>query len=227
MPSAKLTVDEFREIWFQNAADPPSFAKPRSTTLQIEGGDLTREGDEEEVGEEGEDENADVQAEEAEAEFLEEMVADRALEDEISKHLNEEEFQRALAEIDALRQESENKQEDEGTLSDLDDDDEVAGAIIDEASEHFILRAQLWMESNRDYLIEQREKRLREEEDERNGVKKNSAKRRRKTRKQAEIVDGESVPATPAESAKQMVKQRAFSKKIDYSAMDRLFADDS
>jgi hypothetical protein len=40
------------------------------------------------------------------------------------------------------------------------------------------------------------------------------------------LADGESAPATPAESAKQMVKQRGFSKKIDYSAMDRLFADD-
>jgi transcription factor IIIB 90 kDa subunit len=225
LPSAKLTVDEFREIWFQNAADPPSFAKPRAPKApQIEGGESPNDEDD---AVDNEKENVDTEAEEAEAEFLEEMVADRALEDEISRHLTEGEFQRALAEIDALRQQShsENKEVEEGTLSDLDDDDEVAGAIIDESSEHFILRAQLWMESNRDYLIEQREKRLRQEEDERNGIKKHTPKRRRKTKK-TEVDDGESVPATPAESAKQMVKQRAFSKKIDYSAMDRLFADD-
>ena len=70
------------------------------------------------------------------------------------------------------------------------------------------------------------EKRLREEEDERNGVRKNQPRKRRKKTKKTELEDGESVPATPAESAKQMVKSRAFSKKIDYSAMDRLFADD-
>jgi transcription factor IIIB 90 kDa subunit len=70
------------------------------------------------------------------------------------------------------------------------------------------------------------EKRLREEEDERNGVKKNQPRKRRKKAKKADATDEESTPATPAESAKQMVKQRAFSKKIDYSAMDRLFADD-
>ena len=69
------------------------------------------------------------------------------------------------------------------------------------------------------------EKRLREEEDERSGVKKNQLRKRRKKTKKTELMDGESAPATPAESAKQMVKQRAFSKKIDYSAMDRLFAD--
>jgi hypothetical protein len=56
-------------------------------------------------------------------------------------------------------------------------------------------------------------------------VKKTQRKRRKKTKK-AELAE-ESAPATPAESAKQMVtKQRGFSKKIDYSAMDRLFADD-
>jgi len=70
------------------------------------------------------------------------------------------------------------------------------------------------------------EKRLREEEDKRNGVKKNQPRKRRKKAKKAELVDADSTPATPAESAKQMVKQRAFSKKIDYSAMDRLFAED-
>jgi transcription factor IIIB 90 kDa subunit len=67
---------------------------------------------------------------------------------------------------------------------------------------------------------------MREEEDERNGVKKNQPKRRRKKSKNTEVEDGESAPATPAESAKQMAKTRAFSKKIDYSAMDKLFADD-
>ena len=94
------------------------------------------------------------------------------------------------------------------------------------------------MESNREYLKEQRgmsdliteltyiEKRLREEEDERNGIKKGQPRKRRKKAKKANLEDGESIPSTPAESAKQMIKQRAFSKKIDYSAMDRLFAED-
>ena len=70
------------------------------------------------------------------------------------------------------------------------------------------------------------EKRLREEEDERNGVKKSQPRKRRKKTKKADLADGESVPGTPAEAAKEMARQRAFSKKIDYSAMDRLFAED-
>jgi len=58
--------------------------------------------------------------------------------------------------IVALKGEVLTLQDHDENLSDLDDDDEVAGALIDETSEHFILRAQLWMESNREYLREQR-----------------------------------------------------------------------
>jgi hypothetical protein len=58
-----------------------------------------------------------------------------------------------------------------------------------------------------------------------NGIKKNQPKPRRKKTKKNEVEEGESVPITPAGSAKQMAKTRAFSK-IDYSAMDKLFADD-
>lgn len=265
LPSANLTVDEFREIWFQNSADPPSFTKPKRLVKADEHDDeeADRDTDAEETvllasnlvatqrlvedtGKQVEDAALDAEAQSA---FLEEMVADRELEDEINRHLGQREFQQALANMEgassqllrltvALKEEVPALQDHDENLSDLDDDDEVAGALIDETSEHFILRAQLWMESNREYLREQRgtlfcvlrflmiEKRLHEEEDKRNGVKKNQPRKRRKKAKKAELVDADSTPATPAESAKQMVKQRAFSKKIDYSAMDRLFAED-
>lgn len=116
MPSAKLTVDEFREIWFQNAADPPSFRQPRPAIDVIE----DRERDEEEVeetallsdqvvpkpnveGENGVEENGEVVDEaEAQAAFLEELAADKALEDEINRHLGQEEFQQALAEMEGI-----------------------------------------------------------------------------------------------------------------------------
>jgi hypothetical protein len=105
LPSAKLTVDEFREIWFQNASDPPSFAKPRAA---IEEGSLDVEAEtEEEEEEEGlllpSAENAEdpaAQEVEAQSAFLEEMVADRALEEEINRHLDNDDFQQALAEMD-------------------------------------------------------------------------------------------------------------------------------
>jgi len=103
LPSAKLTVDEFREIWFQNASDPPSFAKPRAA---IEQGSLEAEaeanGEEEGLLLPSAENAEDPAAQEAEAQsaFLEEMVADRALEDEINRHLDNDEFQQALVEMD-------------------------------------------------------------------------------------------------------------------------------
>jgi len=171
LPSAKLTVDEFREIWFQNASDPPSFAKPR-TTIEQRGSEAEEERLLLPAAED--EENTAAQEAEAQSAFLEEMVADRALEDEINRHLGNDEFQQALAEMNgtllspspfwvhganksALREEHQSKeQQDDGNLSELDDDDEVSGAIITEDSDQFILRAHLWMESNLDYLKEQR-----------------------------------------------------------------------
>jgi hypothetical protein len=99
LPSAKLTVDEFREIWFQNAADPPAFAATRS------GASAEQEEEEELQTEEtshvaGSTSNPSLRTDDIEAEaqsdFLESLVADRALEDEINRHLEDEDFQQAL-----------------------------------------------------------------------------------------------------------------------------------
>ena len=94
-----MTVDEFREIWFQNASDPPSFAKPRAA---IEPGALEpeEEGSLLLAAENGE--NSAAQEAEAQSAFLEEMVADRALEDEINQHLDNDDFQQALAEMNGI-----------------------------------------------------------------------------------------------------------------------------
>ena len=171
LPSARLTVDEFRDIWFQNAADPPAFAQPRSTVPAIEDG-TTEEEETALIAQAStiENEQGDSAVAEAEAQsaFLEEMVADRALEEEINRHLGNEEFQQALAEMSGItpsnstlilelrQQHAPSSPADDGNLSELDDDDEVAGAIINEQSEFFLLRAQVWMDSNKDYLKEQR-----------------------------------------------------------------------
>ena len=166
-----MTVDEFREIWFQNAADPPAFGQPRSTVAAIE--DDTTEAEETTlIAQASTTGNAQGDGAVAEAEaqsaFLEEMVADRALEEEIKRHLGNEEFQQALAEMSGItphvakltlelrKQHAASPPPEDGNLSELDDDDEVAGAIINEQSEFFLLRAQVWMDSNKDYLKEQR-----------------------------------------------------------------------
>jgi hypothetical protein len=146
-------VDEFREIWFQNAADPPAFAARSVAAKERSGEDNLQELSE--PHNENPSQTETIEAE-AESDFLQGLVADRELEDEINRHLTNEEFQQVLAEAENETGPTKDPLEDEGNLSDLDDDDEVSGAIINEASEHFILKAKLWMESNRDYLREQR-----------------------------------------------------------------------
>jgi len=112
LPSAKLTVDEFREIWFQNSADPPSFAKPRAAVKAAEDDSEDEEGDgvlaiegAETTAEISENNDPKVEAsekiadKEAEAAFLEDLVQDKELEDEIQRHLDKDQFQQALAEM--------------------------------------------------------------------------------------------------------------------------------
>jgi hypothetical protein len=189
LPSARLTVDSFRDVWLQSAADPPGYDRPQVPAL------------EDGTGEDGEDDTSmlegtetAVMIEEAhlddsltklaeadaavESEEFQNLLDERELEAEINRHLGYGKFQEIQYELDEQdrmsskscfpsmvsnfwaglrREEMENaiKAEDDN-LSDLDDDDEVAGAIISEDSEHFVLRAQLWIEANKEYLREQR-----------------------------------------------------------------------
>ena len=110
LPSAKLTVDEFREIWFQNAADPPSFVRPQSPSKQIDAAEGEEEDEETQllsaqIGDTVKNSSETGEAE-AQSAFLEEMVADKALEDEINKHLDEGEFRQALAEMQGIPRDS-------------------------------------------------------------------------------------------------------------------------
>lgn len=190
MPSARLTVDSFRNVWLQSAADPPGYDRPQVPALE----DGT-------APEDGEDDIAMLEATETaamikearlddslaqlaevdaavESEEFQNLLDERELEAEINRHLGHGKFQEIQYELDEQdrmsskscfpsmasdvgtgldREELENAiKEEDDNLSDLDDDDEVAGAIISEDSEHFVLRAQLWIEANKEYLREQR-----------------------------------------------------------------------
>ncbi|WEJ93615.1 transcription factor TFIIIB subunit brf1 [Yamadazyma tenuis] len=87
-------------------------------------------------------------------------------------------------------------------------------------------KEQLWLSMNKDYLLEQERKRLKAETDELTGNT-SGKKKRRKTKADREkgIIDetlealtGE--PRTPADSVKQMMQRKTFSKKINYDALD-------
>ncbi|CAN6625575.1 transcription factor IIIB 70 kDa subunit [Trichomonascus vanleenenianus] len=102
-------------------------------------------------------------------------------------------------------------------LSDV-DDDEIDSVILNKQESE--AKKRVWMTLNRDYLIEQKNKQLRIEADKRAGVYKAPRKRKKKNR------DPSQAPASAAESAKKMLATRAFSKRLNYAAVDELFKKD-
>lgn len=121
-------------------------------------------------------------------------------------------------------------------LDDVDDDYDVKFAIL--SQEESEIKEKIWMEANSEYLQLQEEKRKKREMDEKNGVVKPTRKRRKGLNHAQMIKAGiiqpgdmahrsltESIPASPAESAKIMLMKRGFSSKINYKALDHLFDD--
>jgi transcription factor IIIB subunit 2 len=114
--------------------------------------------------------------------------------------------------------------DDPEDLADV-DDEEIEATILTEMEAE--IKSQVWMSMNREYLIEQENKRLKMEADKAAGIYKPPKKRKRPRHKENTFnVGPDGAPLTAAESAKQMLQSRAFSKKINYAAMDVLFKPD-
>ncbi|KAG0131303.1 cyclin-like protein [Tuber indicum] len=107
--------------------------------------------------------------------------------------------------------------DDPDNLDDVDDDFEVQNALLTE--EERDLKEKIWVEFNKDYLL----KRLKKETDLRNGIIKTARKRKRNKPRDS---NSEDMAATPADSAKNMLMRRSYSKKINYKAIEGLFEDD-
>ncbi|CCH59619.1 hypothetical protein TBLA_0B08030 [Henningerozyma blattae CBS 6284] len=102
------------------------------------------------------------------------------------------------------------------------DDEELDSQLLDEESS--AAKERVWLHLNADYLLEQENKRLKQEADEAAG---NTAHvRKKRTRQVAKIEphDGLQIePDTAADSVKSMLQKASFSKKINYDAIDGLF----
>jgi transcription factor IIIB 90 kDa subunit len=121
-------------------------------------------------------------------------------------------------------------------LDDVDDDYDVKFALLSQQESK--TKEKVWMEANAEYLELQEEKRKKKEMDEKNGVVKPTRKRRKGLNHAQMVKAGiiqpgdipsrsltESIPASPAESAKIMLMKKGFSSKINYKALDHLFDD--
>ena len=122
---------------------------------------------------------------------------------------------------------SEMEDNDDGDLS-LYDDWETDSALL--TPEESLIKERIWTELNKEYIKEQEAKKLKAERDARNGVGKSSRKRRGGGKggrgRGGGASGGRQIAASPAESAKEMLARRAYSKKINYAALDHLFSED-
>lgn len=158
--------------------------------------------------------------------LIQEITVDADLEDEISKTINSSLSKEIVEELTLARQkeeerlarEKEQEKDDPADLEDVDDDWDVQNALLTPKESE--IKEEMWMEANKEYLEEQEAKKKKREMDEKNGV----VKPRKKRKFKEKIVD-DSIPASPAESAKQMLIKRGFSSKINYKALDHLFDD--
>ena len=155
------------------------------------------------------------------------LIVESAIESEISNLLNDSD---SAAVVESLRAAHEatlaalpknavsNDPED---LNDVDDDWEVQGAILDDHEVE--MKEKIWTEFNKDWIRDQEMKRLKAASDARLGIVKNQRKRKKTKPRDSSAPD---LAASPAESAKEMLKRRAYSKKINYKAIEGLFEED-
>lgn len=147
---------------------------------------------------------------------------EKLIEDEVAGALNSADLQSLEQEEIERRAAAErlNPQTVDESLADV-DDDEINSVLLDEDAVR--IKTQVWMENNFDYLAAQEHKRLKAENDKRHGIKTHTKKKRRMKPRDPNSAD---LPATPAESARQMLQERAMTrtKKLNYEiSIDRLF----
>ncbi|KAG5365766.1 Transcription factor IIIB 60 kDa subunit [Yarrowia sp. B02] len=244
--AGRQTISVFRMTNIESQSDPPSYQKHRKR--EQEG---IEDKVEDEIDAEMEEmmaqmveknENAEERAKEAlfledtPAEKAERSVQNRAqyiieYERERRRMLNAEANNAATEALLAMKtpheQMMEDQQNEEGgeprapvveSLSDLDDDPEIDSILLNDEERN--IKEAVWTTVNMEYLQEQETKLLKIEADKAAGVYKEPKKRKRQKQKEGE------KPAPPkdaAESTRQMVQQRAPSKKINYEKFSGLW----
>ncbi|KAK6509845.1 transcription factor TFIIIB subunit brf1 [Arthrobotrys musiformis] len=148
------------------------------------------------------------------------------LEAEILALINNPETQTAVEDIrrERLRQQAllppSAVSVDPDNLEDV-DDDEIESVMM--TPEEVALKTKIWYEYNREYILAQEQKRLKAEADEKAGIGKKARKKRGKAKpRDSSFPD---LAASPAEAAREMMKKKTFSRKINYAALDSLFED--
>ena len=214
-PSGQLTIEDFRSVWLEEEHNPPAFSRARIPKKDVRSVDS----------------GAPAQPEEPLRSDIDQL-ADQATEQEINSYLQQEDVQaldhdlakqerqrveraklKHAAETPAAPAETPRSNEE---LTDLDEAELDSFILTDEEVK---IKERVWMEFNKDYLEAALARQLKLEADQKAGIA--PAPRSRKRQKPR---DGSTAPtSSAAESAKQMMQQKRWSRRINYDVLNSLF----
>lgn len=234
-PSSRLSIDDFRNIWLEEEHEPPAYyiariaKKPKAVKGKHMLKHLKADGDEESAEESDGQEADDEDREDDRAPRTEaidprlEALADQATEAEIARYLDEpaaqeEGEQSNPAEGGITKRSGTEPPEGNDELAGL-DEEELDAFILDE--NEVKIKERVWIEFNRDYLEKTLVRQLKMEADIKAGIApKPTARRKRK-----QPLEASAAPISAAESTKQLLRKKKFSKKLNYSVIENLFED--
>ncbi|EMR08116.1 hypothetical protein PNEG_03554 [Pneumocystis murina B123] len=222
--SGDLTVQDFRTIWLEQTHDPPSYLQGRKKERRkkdIETIELLNSHKEYETealntvtGNQYSSKKILLPLKLVDSDDLVAELDDNFLKGEMESVLQDRNVQKMSIAIQESKKSSDKCYE---TLSDM-DDDEINQIILSEPE--VLAKTQVWMELNREYLAAQEARRLKLESDLKAGIGRQTKKRKKRKPRDSNSIN---LPSTPVESAKKMLQQRTFSKKINYDALNYLF----
>ncbi|KAI5777758.1 cyclin-like protein [Geopyxis carbonaria] len=243
--SGELTVEEFRSIWLEQYHDPPSFGpktKKRRRVRQVnDEGEAKRHAATPTASSSPTSpppqspstpcsspppppptappttpsKTVNTTSDDT-PEAPEDTLAISVMESEITTLMSSSESIAAALQASLASLPPSTVSDDPTNLDDVDSDIEVQSALLAPAEAQ--LKERIWTEFNKDWLRDQEVKRLRR-------IREDGEPRPKKRRRSGKPRDSASkdLAASPAESATEMLKRRAYSKKINYKAIEGLF----
>jgi len=243
-PSGQLTIEDFRSVWLEEENNPPAFSRARAPKKEKGADAYLVAMPQEEVQapqEETQPLRSDIeqlaeQATEQEINSFLQQADIHALDTDLAKEERQRverakaghrhggatesieaqpDVQSAVSENDgkAIAAPASHVQDD---LADL-DEEELDSFILNE--EEVKIKERVWMEFNKDYLEAALARQLKLEADQKAGIA--PVPRNRKRQKPRDATTAPTGSA--AESAKQMMQQKRWSRRINYDVLNSLF----
>ncbi|KAI3620585.1 hypothetical protein CBS9595_002552 [Malassezia furfur] len=218
-PSGQLTIEDFRSVWLEEENNPPAFARARAPK-----------------GPKQADIDAVAPQVPPEPEMPElEQLAEQATEQEINSYLQQDDIRALETDLSAqersrveraraghMAPESQAEENAAPSTEAQGNPDDDLGDLDEAELDNFILsedevkvKERVWMEFNKDYLEAALARQLKLEADQKAGIA---------TAPRSKPRDGTTAPTkSAAESAKQMMLQKRWSRRINYDVLNSLF----